>query len=62
MTDFEPIKSPSVSNNLHQPLQPPEISPNLLEWEPIKILSLPIEALEALDESPIAQDSPTDCT
>lgn len=56
MTDFEPIKSPSVSDNLHQPLQPSEISPNILEWESIKILFLSIEALEL----PFTQDSQTD--
>jgi hypothetical protein len=58
MTEFEPIISPNVSVDLHQPLQPPEISPNLLEWEPIKILFLSIEALEALGESSVDQDSP----
>lgn len=62
MTEFEPIKSPGVSDNLHQPLQPSEISPNLIEWEPIKILSLPLEALEALGESSVDQDSQTDRT
>ncbi len=61
MTHFEPLNTPApVSDNLHQPLQPPKGSPNLLEWEPVKILFLPLEALEALGESPIAQDSPTD--
>lgn len=60
MTEFEPLKSPSVSVNLHQPLQPPEISPNLLERESIKILSLPIETLEALGELSVDQDSQTD--
>jgi hypothetical protein len=56
MTEFEPIKSPSVSANLHQPLQPPKVSPNLLEWEPIKILFLPIES----NELSFDQDSQTD--
>jgi hypothetical protein len=60
MTEFEPIKSPGVSANLHQFLQPPEISPNLLEWEPIKILFLPVEALEALGEASVDGDSQTD--
>lgn len=61
MTNFEPLKAPThVSDNLHQPLEPPEISPNILEWEPIKILFLPIESLEALGESSVDRDSQTD--